>query len=40
MNAPQKLKTELPYDPAIVGKYQKECKSVTIKSPAHPCLLH
>jgi hypothetical protein len=37
--APQKLKIELPYDPAIplLGIYPKECK-VIIKTPSHPCL--
>jgi hypothetical protein len=40
MEAPQKLKIEWLYDPAIplLGVYTKECKSVTIKIPAHPCL--
>jgi hypothetical protein len=44
MEAPQKLKIELPYDPAIPlldipRIYPKECKSGTIKARAHPCLL-
>jgi hypothetical protein len=36
----KKVKIELPYDPPIphLGIYPKDCK-VTIKGPAHPCLL-
>jgi hypothetical protein len=40
MKAPQKLKKELPYDPAIplLGIYLKKCKSVYIDTLSHPCL--
>jgi hypothetical protein len=36
-----KLKIELPYDPTIplLGVYPKNVNQVTIKKPAHPCLL-
>jgi hypothetical protein len=39
MEAPQKLKIDLPYDPAIplLGVLLKELSQVKI--PAHPCLL-
>jgi hypothetical protein len=42
MKVPQKVKTELPYDLAIplIGINLKEYKLVTIKTNAHPCVLH
>jgi hypothetical protein len=37
----KKLKIKLSYNPAIplLGTHLKACKQVTIKTPAHPCLL-
>jgi hypothetical protein len=41
MEGTQKLKLELPYDPAILllGYTQKNVSQVTMKTPAHLCLL-
>jgi hypothetical protein len=41
MEAPQKLKIELPYVPAyyFYGHTQRTVSQVTTKAPAHPCLL-
>ena len=38
MEAPQKLKTELPYDPAIalLGIYPKDTKNADLKGHIHP----
>jgi hypothetical protein len=39
MEAPQKVKIELPYDPGIplLGIYLKDISQVIIKATAHPC---
>jgi hypothetical protein len=41
MVVPQKVKIELPYDPIILYLVisQRNINQVTIKAPAHPCLL-
>jgi hypothetical protein len=37
MEGPQKIKRELPYDPAVpfLGVDLRECKSATMETPAH-----
>jgi hypothetical protein len=41
IKAPQKLKIDLLYDPAmpLLGYNQSNVSQVTTKAPAHPCLL-